>query len=521
MVPEIAIEASCWLLYICRRLTVLKPFGASMQRVRLAFRHLPLFLQAAIVFAWFESVADAQSSSIDRQRQSAVRRFHAELGRLATWCAERSLTDGTTAVRRWQAPVDPAKLASVTLPATVAAPVSLDLDTDERHWRIQLRTQRQKLAHELYLLSRRSRRDDPAFSWQLIHEAAFYDSDHEQSRRLLGFERLGSEWLSPFAASQRKKNLVWSEQFGWLSRTHLERYGNGERYFRGRWYSAERAEALRSDFRNAWSVETDHYRVKTNVSLEKGVELARLLEEYNDWFRGSFPSFFNTPEQLRRAFAGTRRKRTPYDVHFYRTKKGYVDRLKAKNPQIAITNGIYMPDERVAHFFDDPGVDIRSTLFHEATHQILYELYPDSRRIAEQEHFWIIEGFACYMESFRRNPNGVITIGDPSYIRFDAANYRLVKDNYYVPLEQFAAMGKRPFQTHREIRKNYSQASGLAHFFLHYQDGLYRDALIQHVAALYRPVRPGTRVAGLDQLLRIPPERLDVQYREYIRELLP
>lgn len=482
-------------------------------------------IQAAIVLACVASNATAQGPAavagrLQQQRQTAVRRFFTELGKLSAWCSERSLTDGTAAIRLWQKPVDPTKLSAMSLPATVAPAVSLDLSTDERYWRIQLRTQRQKLAHELYLLSRRSLRDEPAFSWQLIREAAWYDSDHEQARRLLGFERLDDEWLSPFAASQRKKNLVWSDRFGWLPTTHIERYENGERYFRGRWYSSERAEALRSDFRNAWVVETDHYRVKTTVSLQKGVELALLLEEFNAWFRGSFPTFFNTPEQLRRAFAGTRKRRDPYVVHFYRTKQDYVDRLKAKNPQIAITNGIYMPDERVAHFFNDEAADIRSTLFHEATHQILFEMYPDARRIAENEHFWIIEGFACYMESFRSTPNG-ISIGNPNYVRFDAANYRLVKDNYYLPLAQFAAMGKRPFQTHREIRKNYSQASGLTHFFLHYEDGLYRDALIKHVAALYRPVRPGTRVAGLEQLIGVPTERLDAQYREYIRDLFP
>lgn len=454
------------------------------------------------------------------QRKTATRKFHSELGQLATWCSERSLLAGTTAIRQWQVPVIPAQLSEVQLPAAMQAAVSLDLTTDERHWRIQLRTQRRKLAHDLYLLARRSLKDDPAFSWQLIREAAYYDSDHEHVRRLLGFDRLGDEWLTPYTASQRRKKLTWTDRYGWLPVVHLKRYENGERYFRGRWYSAERAEAVRSDFRNAWEVETDHYRVKTNVSLEKGVEMANRLEEFNDWFRGSFPTFFNTPEQLRRAFAGTRKKRSPYVVHFYRTHQEYVDRLKAKNPQIGITNGIYMPDERVAHFYDDRNADIQSTLFHEATHQILFEMYPDSRRIAEQEHFWIIEGFACYMESFRKTEDG-FSIGDPSYVRFDAANYRLVKDNYYVPLAQFAAMGKLPFQTHPQIRKNYSQASGLTHFFLHYDDSLYRDALIRHVAALYRPVRPGTRVAGLDQLIGIPAERIDGQYREYIRALLP
>jgi hypothetical protein len=469
-----------------------------------------------------ESAAQTSTSKLDRlqqQRRTSTKKFHTELGKISAWCAERSLKDAAIAIRRWQVPVNQRTLQTTTLPATVQPVVSLDLPTDERHWQIQLRTHRQKHAHELYLLSRRALKDEPAFSWELIREVAYYDPDHEHARRLLGFERLQDDWLSPFEAFQRKRNQVWHDRFGWLPSTHVARYENGDRYSRGRWYSAERDAALHQDFRKAWEVNTDHYLVKTNVSLEQGVKLAVMLEGFHDYFRSAFPAFFNSPEQLTRAFAGTRKKkRNPYVVHFYRSQQEYVNRLKAKNPQIAITNGIYMPDERVAHFFSADGVDIQSTLYHEATHQVLYELYPVARRIADHEHFWIIEGFACYMESFRKTKDG-ITIGDPTYVRFDAAQYRLVEDNYYVPLATFAALGKRPFQTHRKIAMNYSQASGLTHFFLHYQNGQYRNALISHLSALYHPVGAGVRVFGLDQLTNTPATQLDEQYRAYMASL--
>ena len=66
---------------------------------------------------------------------------------------------------------------------------------------------------------------------------------------------------------------------------------------------------------------------------------------------------------------------------------------------------------------------------------------------------------------------------------------------------------------------NYSQASGLTHFFLHYQNGQYRNALISHLSALYQPVGAGVRVVGLDQLTNTPATRLDEQYREYMASL--
>lgn len=475
----------------------------------------------ASIYSVRDVAAQVSTDKLERlrlQRSTSVKKFHAELGTLSAWCAERGLEQAEATIRRWQVPVDQATLRDAPLAPVVQPVVPLDLEADDRQWRIQLRTQRQKLAHELYLLSRRSLKDQPAFSWELIREVAYYDQDHEHARRLLGYQRLQDEWVTPFEASQRKRKLVWHARFGWLPATHVARYERGERYLRGRWYSAERDAVLHQDFRHAWQIDTDHYLVKTNVSLEKGVELAGLLEDFHDYFRRAFPAFFNSPELLTRAFAGTRKKRDPYVVHFYRTKEGYVNQLKAKNPLVAITNGIYMPDERVAHFFDDRNEDIQSTLIHEATHQVLYELYPVSRSIADREHFWIIEGFACYMESFRKT-KGAITIGDPSYIRFAAARHRLVEDSYYVPLAGFAALGKLPFQTHRDISMNYSQASGLTHFFLHYQNGRYRDALISHLSALYQPTRAGVRVIGLDHLTRTPSAQLDAEYREYIAGL--
>jgi len=498
-------------------------FGDVMSSRTTAARRTTACLLALLIAFGLAGEAAAQASSValdrlQQQRRTWIKKFHTELGKLAAWCAERSLDDAAIGIRRWQVPVDLRTLQVAPLPDTVQPAVSLDLPTDERHWQIQLRTQRQKHAHALYLLSRRALKDAPAFSWELIREVAYYDPDHEHARRLLGFARLQDEWVSSFEASQRKRNQVWHDRFGWLPTTHVARYEDGDRYSRGRWYSAERDAALHQDFRKAWEVDTDHYLVKTNVSLEQGVELAVMLEHFHDYFRKAFPGFFNSPAQLTRAFAGTRKKRTPFVVHYYRTQQEYVDRLKARNPQIGITNGIYMPDERVAHFFRDAQADIQSTLYHEATHQVLYELYPVARRIADRKHFWIIEGFACYMESFRRTEDG-ITIGDPSYVRFDAAQFRLVEDSYYVPLATFAAMGKRPFQTHRNIAMNYSQASGLTHFFLHYKNGRYRSALINHLSALYQPVGAGVRVVGLDQLTNTPTARLDEQYREYMASL--
>ena len=136
-------------------------------------------------------------------------------------------------------------------------------------------------------------------------------------------------------------------------------------------------------------------------------------------------------------------------------------------------------------------------------------------------NFWIIEGIACYMESFQQDGEHT-SLGDPSYIRFQNAQHRYVIDKYYVPLARFAAMGGEEFQhvPKDELPKNYTQASGLTHFFLHYEDGIYREALIKHLSDIYSlNLRVRDNPRGLDKLTGVSYSELDRQYGKYISQL--
>jgi hypothetical protein len=456
-----------------------------------------------------------------KSHEEIHKQFRTDVQRLIEYCQTNELTKSAKALAAWSRPLDVKSLVGTTLSTQVLPEISASLPPAQRKWRIELRQKREDVGRRLYLLSRRLLNDGYASAaWTTLREVTHFDPDHKQARLILGFERYDEKWLTPFAARASKAGKVWTEKFGWLRKEHVARYQKGERYHRNRWISAERENTIRQNFKNAWAIETDHYLVKTNVSLAKGVELANALEDFHKYFRRTFAAFFNSPEQLKQLFDGrTRRARSkPFEINFFRTRQEYVNRLGKNNPRIGITNGIYMPDDKVAYFYNNPDAETLATLYHEATHQILYELYPTRRLIAEREHFWIIEGIACYMESFKPTENG-FTVGGADYVRFRAADYRLNKDNYYVPLAQFAAMGKTPFQSSQNISKNYSQASGLSHFFMHYDDGKYRDALIKHLSLLYVPRRARVRIAGMDQLTKVSSTTLDRQYREHMATL--
>ena len=57
---------------------------------------------------------------------------------------------------------------------------------------------------------------------------------------------------------------------------------------------ADEEAALRGDMKRGWRVETDHYVVTTNHSLEEGVRLARQLETLYDVWQQVFIPYLPT-----------------------------------------------------------------------------------------------------------------------------------------------------------------------------------------------------------------------------------
>jgi hypothetical protein len=429
--------------------------------------------------------------------------------------------------RELAAPMERSLRRVVKLPKEAQPEISATLPDNEFKLRVSFRQNQEKYASDLYILCRKALRAGyPSYAFQILEEVVRQNPDHAIARKILGFKLRGKEWVTPFANEQMEKGNVWDETFGWLPKDHLAKYKAGKRWCNGRWMSAEQEAEICRDFRHAWQVRTDHYLVRTNYSLERGVEIAKKLEQFHDFFMQTFAAFFSTPDQMTKLFqtAGStstlQSRSRPYRVDYFRTRDEYVQRLIKKVPQIRITNGLYFTGDRVAYFYYDPQMPNEDTLFHEATHQLFYENDRKDRAVAMDANFWIVEGIACYMESYHVE-KGQSIVGDPKHARILAARHRVVVDNYYVPLERFAEMGMVAFQSSHEITKNYSQAAGLAHFFMLYEGGRYRDALTEHLSEIYRAgPRQRFAVRSLAELTKVPFSVLDQQYEEYMR-LLP
>lgn len=470
-------------------------------------------------------------SSFLKQYAERRQKFADGLLELARVCdEEKNLPEAAAEIRRSAEPIDTSELRLAPLPRQAQAPLKADLEPGERYWRAQLRSQSQDYAKELYALSRQAlNAGHVSFAVDLVREIVLHDSDHIAARKVLGFVRSGDEWVSAFEADKLKKNQIWTDKFGWLPKSHVDKYERGERYYNRRWIPAAEEAKRRSNFDDAWEIRTEHYLVKTNHSLERGVDLAKKLEGFHGLFFQMMAGFFNSAADVQQLFAGNNARpqavmSKPNIVHFYRSRDEYIATLKKiTNQRIEITKGMYFPSNRIAFFFFDPESDDDGTLYHEATHQLLTGSRPMTGEIGIKSDFWIIEGIACYMESFQREGDR-FSVGDPGNGRLQAARGHFIRENYYVPLHEFTRMGMMPFQNvpEADLRKNYSQGAALSHFFMHYDDGRYREALIEYLSQIYSPDKSvREHPDSLEELTGVSDEDLDRQYADYIRKLAP
>jgi hypothetical protein len=487
-----------------------------------------------------------------KQRTSILEDLRFELRQVSDWCHQLGLQQGAVDVT--QLSLDLTTDGPKTRPPQlVALPISQKLPEEERQWRERVQKLREESAKELYSLARKAIPAKlPSLAFRLIEDVLRLDPDQKNARGILGQEQFhdplrdddqtyAGEWVSPYEAKKRGGRIphILHERFGWIPREHEARYDQGMRLWKGKWIAAQKETLIRSDFRNAWEIESEHFLVKTNVGLEAGVVLSGQLEIYYEWLHQKFAAFFDTPRELESRFRiasirGRMRTESPMKVLYFATREEYLRKIRGKVPPEIETNGLYWQSDSTCYFFkNDHGLD---TLFHEATHQIfdiptrrarktaatqlarLRRRRPQEWILGGDSEFWLIEGLACYFESFSVE-DGAIVVGRPDHIRIVAARTRLLRDNFYMPLETFCRLGKDEFQHHANVKQLYSQASGVAHFLMHYDDGRYRDDLIRLLTSMYQPdARNLQRLPNLSTITEVPFATLDQQYRDHMAQ---
>jgi hypothetical protein len=437
------------------------------------------------------------------------------------------LADQAKLTRQWTGKRDPNKLYVADLPRAIGRPeLPADTPADVAEWDRRFWQLRRQQAKSLEALARKAvRADRAALAFDLVISAIREDPDYDTIRRLLGYQKFRNGWYTLYEIEKLKSGQVWHEKFGWLPAKYLRRYQQGERWSPKGWVTAAEDARLRRDITNGWDIETEHYAIRTNHSLEGGVQLGVKLEQVFRVWRELFIRYFATPAQVAELFDGRARKRQmPFPqlrVVYFRDRDDYVRGLpilfpNLKQEVVGMSEGVYIADAQRAFFFAGKEQDDR-TMYHEATHQLFHQTRPVANDVGFRANFWIVEGIAMYMETLRRE-DGFLVLGGFDDARILAARYRLLHDNFYVPLAEFSSFGLQKLQADPRIGTLYSQAAGLTQFLVHYDGGRYRDALVAYLSAVYSGADTPVILA---QLTGASFADLDKQYREYIKSAGP
>jgi hypothetical protein len=371
------------------------------------------------------------------------------------------------------------------------------------------------------------------------------DPDHAEARRLLGFVRSKGGWATPHAVDLLNRGFVLHPRFGWVLADWVPRLDAGELpgefSSSGKprtWLPADQADALRSDFAHGWQIKTaPHFEIQTNVPLSDAIAFGRRLEGMYELFTSEFADVIG-PEflPLARRFRDRDQKPTAspkkFGVSYFASKAEYVQTLKAKfGLDESISLGYYMPPWEAkrfpkalprSYFYRDDANPIAAfeTLYHEGSHQVLFETAGKAAFDRNRGNYWVWEGLGTYFETVRPQPDGTLLVGAPVGARMAAARQSLIGEGRYVPIAEFVAMDSHAFgeEADQAVYRNYAQAMALAVFLLNGQDGRYREPFLEYVSDGYR----GRLKAGsLADALGVEFPTLDEQFVAFLKSAVP
>ena len=381
-----------------------------------------------------------------------------------------------------------------------------------------------------------------SFADHCLREILRRDPNHPEARRLLGYVSNQGGWATPFALEQLKAGMKRHPLYGWVPASWFEELDRGNlpgtvinREVPEQWLPAAKANELRSDIlARPWMITTPHFKIRTNVPLAEAITFERRLEAFHGMFFSLLGDVIGRERlPLAQRFSNTKPASSAvprrYEVWFFADRTGYINYFKRtfqKDEQISL--GYFMPPSEArmfktnsrSYFFQDPNaaIDTESTLFHEVSHQLLFETAGASRFERNPGNHWVWEGLGSYFETVRVDSETLeISVGEPSGPRMAQARLRLVDRGERIPLQDFVAMDRARFEATPGIYLNYAQAMALTLFLMHSEQGKYRDGFQNYVRSAYDGRLKGAH--SLEQYLLTTFEELDTEFARFLKTL--
>ena len=142
-----------------------------------------------------------------------------------------------------------------------------------------------------------------------------------------------------------------------------------------------------------------------------------------------------------------------HQVYYFGSKDEFVEYLSpTEGPDIAGSLGFYHPPKsghgRVpAYFFRDPAgqIPVTATLYHEVSHQLLFETAGPNAYTKNVGNYWVFEGLGTYFETVSPQPDGSLEVGGLVGIRIEEALKSLVDQGRSIPLAEFVELDENAF----------------------------------------------------------------------------
>ena len=204
------------------------------------------------------------------------------------------------------APPDPYKIVLPVLPQEVGSLHPPEgASGDRAEWHRRLLKLRQDQAAALFALAQRCvRRHQASLAYRLALDAIQANPDHEAARRVFGYQKYQNQWHTPYEVRMLRSGMVWHEKFGWIEKANLPRYAAGERLLGVTWIDAANDAALHAEIATGWDIETEHYRIRTNHSIEAAVALGVKLENLHRLWRQIFLGYYSSAADVEALFSG-------------------------------------------------------------------------------------------------------------------------------------------------------------------------------------------------------------------------
>jgi len=238
------------------------------------------------------------------------------------------------------------------------------------------------------------------------------------------------------------------------------------------------ADSEKLPWEKAREKETEHFIVKTNLSLDALNDICFLLE--CAYF--SRQEFFEFIEPDKKTNFYVTKNKTEFDK-VYKDLTGKNSNALDKGTTIAkenIINGL-PEDSLLTYYYQENKKTTVNTLLHEGTHQIIDDI-TRTCNLSKNPPAWFNEGMATYFESSRVEGKKLVT-GINQY-RLPSI-MQVIRMGSYVKIKDFINLSLSEYMGYTYSGKFdiYSESWGLVYFLVNGKKGKYKDGFMAYIKA--------------------------------------